>query len=155
MLAGATEFPQVGSYALLLSPAPPGSASASWGPEAQGDNQGPQLVRIHRVAPDGFAISLPLDDSASGFRQVASERLIDATPLNPAEQKLFCELSRELRRKCAAVGSGGRTKRPRIADRQKKQARYEALERRAIYAPLLAAKLKQLAAKRAAERKAA
>jgi hypothetical protein len=70
MLAGATEFPNAGSYCLLLSPAPPASATASWGPHQQEEIRGPQLVRIigrfiDQGGMDRFLISLPLRAGAA------------------------------------------------------------------------------------------
>lgn len=135
MLNGATEFPQAGSYGLLLSPRPPGSATAGWGPETGGTITGPQLVRIIRRFPDrSVLVSLPLVDGASGTRTVEDDHLIDATPLTNGESREMTELSRELTKQ-------------RVRDRKGKQARYDALRLRAVYAPLLAVKLRELAAR--------
>ena len=138
MLAGATEYPNAGSYALLLCPAPPGTATAGWGPQ-QEEIKGPQLVRIIRtpINPDGlFLVSLPLVDGASGTKAVPADELIDATPLTGAEGKEMVELARELTRK-------------RLRDRAGKKARHDALRHRAIWSPMLLSKLKELRAREA------
>lgn len=134
MLDGATEFPNVGSYALLLSPAPPAQHRQAGDPN-QEEVTGPQLVRILRFNPqlstDAF-VSLPLREGASGNRTVPFSQIVDATPLSGAEGKEMCDLGREL-------------KGQRVRDRATKQARFDALKQRAVYAPLLALQLRRLA----------
>lgn len=134
MLNGATQFPHAGSYCLLLSPAPPAQQRQAGDPQPE-EIKGPQLVRIIRHFLDRTAlVSLPLLDGASGTRTVPCADLLDATPLTAGEGRRMIDLGRELRQK-------------RVLSRAEKQALHDALKRRAIYAPLLAAKLRELAAR--------
>lgn len=143
MLSGATEFPQAGSYALLLSPAPPVQRRQAGDPQ-QEETQGPQLVRIIRLLPPGTPpsgqpaapggwralVSLPLVADAGGTRTVDFAELVDGTPLASDESREMTDLQRELARS-------------RVRGRRAKQLRFEALRSRAVWAPLLKVKLQQ------------
>jgi hypothetical protein len=132
LLTPETPFPNVGSYALLID-----CDSCRSGGSAQRSNDcrvghGAELARILRasVGEDGRAtertltatIALPLRDGASGTKTVPFADLIDATPLTGAEGKEMVDLDRELRSKP-------------LRGRAAKQARHDALKRRAIWAP--------------------
>lgn len=146
MLSGATDFPQAGSYGLLLSPAPPAQRRQAGDPK-QEEYEGPQLVRIIRSWPQvrgsgvdpsnpEILVSLPLVDGASGTRTVRLGDLIDATPLTRDEEREFTDLDRSLR------GCSMRT--PRQKERAKRR---DALKQRIVYAPILARQLRELASR--------
>ena len=132
MLDPATPFPHVGSYALLIDEDKPLG------------EQRVELIRILRHNPqlqtEAF-VSFPLREGASGNMTARFSAIIDATPLTGAEGREMVDLGRELR------GS-------RVRDRAKKEARRDALESRARWAPLMLRLIDQ-AAKVEAKRRAA
>ena len=128
MLKVPTPFPQVGSYALMLDDVLPV------------EQQRAELVRIiERDPPDArqmyrdhqVAIAFPLRVGSTGHRRVAIGQLIDATELTGGEAAELQQLHRYL----------GTRKRPMKA----KVERAEALQRRAVSAPIMRRELEKLA----------
>ena len=116
MLSAETPFPQVGSYALLVDrDLPP-------------ERQRAELVRIqyrHLAMPGDSAlvtVAFPLRGGADGTKRVPLAELIDGTPLASVESRRMTDLRREL------AGS-------RVRGRKAKDALYQALRTRAIWAP--------------------
>lgn len=132
MLKTPAPYPYVGSYALLETD----------------DRESPrtELVRIvfrrfaHVVGEDGHAVAqalavvaFPLRDGASGNREVPEDQLIDGTPLTSAEKRILADLDRELARR-----------KVRNQRQQYLAGRRDRLKQRAVYAPLLERKLREL-----------
>ncbi|HVM38324.1 MAG TPA: hypothetical protein VM265_08060 [Sphingomicrobium sp.] len=139
MLSPETPFPQVGSYALYHDDALPI------------DNRSSELVRILERAGDSVLIAFPLRQGAAGNKRVALAELIDGTPLDRDAARELHDLDRQLAgRVDGAVGVDGR--RIRLTPRQKELGkRRDALKARMIWAPILATRLTELAARQRSE----
>lgn len=114
MLAPRTPYPQQGSYALLT------------------DEGRTHLVRILRnTAFDLITVNFPLREGAGGTKSVPLSDLIDATELDGAEQRELTDLERWQR--------GHPTSR-----RSAKHRRLHVLKQRAVWAPFMRARLREL-----------
>lgn len=121
MLKVPAPFPQVGSYALLVDCNLPV------------EQQRAELVRIVRRGA-GVTVAFPLRVGASGNRIVEEVELIDATPLDKAEQRVMHDIASAL---------AGRDK---LSKKQREmKARGEALRQRHIMAGVMDIELRKLA----------
>ena len=134
MLSPQTPFPQVGSYALYQDEALPP------------DNRCSELVRILERGVCSVLVAFPLREGAAGNKRVAFAELIDGTPLDRDAARELHDLDRQL------AGRSLRTPRQKAL-----AARRDALKARMIWAPILANRLVDLAARqrREAKRRAA
>lgn len=157
MLSTPAPFPHVGSFALFIDTNLPAT------------HQRAELVRIIRRGFTGrpssgakldaeIAIAFPNRVGASGNMVVAETDLIDATPLDKAEERELTDLLRDLRgrvspREGAAVGGDGRhTKTKPLSQSLKAKAdRADALRKRQIYSVILESELAVMRAREAGE----
>jgi hypothetical protein len=136
MLRAPAPFPYVGSHALFE------------------DHDGTHLVRIcyrrWHGGDDGYAVAMvafPLREGATGNREVPESELIDGTTLDAAERRRLADLERELTVYVPPQGCArGTRKLRRLTSPRLKAlgAELQRLKRRALYAPILEQRLRQL-----------